>query len=102
MSIPLPAGLSCRLARAYNPLMRLILASTSPRRRELLSALRLPFSVQAGPELDERALLEAGEGGLPQRLEALARLKGAAVAAEHPDALVLSADTVVVLPGEID
>ncbi|MDQ3022816.1 MAG: Maf family protein [bacterium] len=80
----------------------LILASSSPRRAELLKALRYPFKVIPGPELDEHALLSEGSGGLPQRLQELARLKGYTVSRNYPDELVLSADTVVVLPHEID
>jgi septum formation protein len=81
---------------------RLILASESPRRDELLSTLRVDYEVSAGPPLNEHEILSAGEGDLPARLQELARLKGTNTARYNPEALVLSADTVVVLPGEID
>jgi septum formation protein len=81
---------------------RLILASTSPRRDELLSTLRVEYDVSAGPPLNEHEILSDSTGSLPERLQELARLKGINIARHNPDALVLSADTVVVLPGEID
>jgi septum formation protein len=83
-------------------LQNLILASASPRRSELLATLRYPFKVIPGPALDEHKILSEGAGSLPERLQELARQKGYTVARNYPDELVLSADTVVVLPGEID
>ncbi|MBS0388899.1 MAG: septum formation protein Maf [Proteobacteria bacterium] len=68
----------------------LVLASTSPYRRELLSRLGLPFTVQR-PEVDER-----GQPGEPPRERAgrLALAKANAVAARYPDAVVIGADQV--------
>jgi septum formation protein len=77
--------------------MKLILASSSPFRRELLSRLMLPFEV-AVPEVDESP--HAGES--PERLvERLAIAKAQAVAARHPDALIIGSDQVAVHDGEI-
>ena len=92
------------MREAYNvsPMSRLILASESPRRDELLSTLRIDYTVIAGPALNEHEILSESEGDLPDRLQELARLKGINTARYNPDALVLSADTVVVLPGDID
>ncbi len=74
----------------------LVLASASPRRRELLSRLGLPFEVLA-PQIDEDA---AGEGGRPaSTARRLSAAKARAVAAPRPDALVLAADTVVAYRG---
>lgn len=74
---------------------KLVLASGSPRRRELLAALGATFDVRP-PDVDETPL--AGEA--PEAMaERLAQAKAAAVAAEHPTALVLAADTVVVADG---
>ena len=74
----------------------LILASTSPYRRELLSRLRLPFEVLA-PEVDESA--RPGEG--PEALAArLALAKARAVAARRPEAVVIGSDQVADLDGE--
>ena len=68
----------------------LILASASPRRRDLLARLDLPFKVVA-PRLDEGVLR-----GRPEPVaRRLAAAKARAVAAERPDAAVLAADTVV-------
>ena len=70
----------------------LVLASASPRRRELLAQIGLvPVAIDPA-EIDETPL--AGETG-PNLAERLARAKAAAVAARRPDALVLAADTVV-------
>ena len=68
----------------------LILASASPRRRDLLARLGLPFEV-VEPDIDESAL-----AGRPERVaRRLAVGKARAVSADHPDATVLAADTVV-------
>lgn len=75
------------------PLPSLVLASASPRRRELLAALGLAFTVRA-VDLDETP----HPGEEPRELvERLAREKAAAQAA--PGELVLAADTVVVVEG---
>ena len=73
----------------------LILASTSPYRRELLQRLRLPFSCSK-PAVDESAL----PGEAPQALAArLAPAKAAAVAATTADAWVIGSDQVAELDG---
>ena len=75
---------------------RLILASTSPYRRELLQRLRLPFEV-VSPEVDETP--QAGE--LPAALaERLAMAKARAVSNRHPRAVVIGADQVAELDGQ--
>ena len=77
-------------------LRRLILGSTSPYRRVLLSRLRLPFDV-VSPDVDETPL--AGE--LPRALALrLAMAKAQAVAALHPQAVVIGSDQVADLDGE--
>ncbi|MEO7055481.1 MAG: Maf family nucleotide pyrophosphatase [Caldimonas sp.] len=74
---------------------RLILASTSRYRRELLGRLRVPFDVVA-PEVDEAA--RAGE--IPRDLALrLALAKADAVAAQHDDAVVIGSDQVADLDG---
>jgi septum formation protein len=77
------------------PLRPLILASTSPYRRELLARLGLPFEVEA-PGVDEVSLPDEAPEALALRL---ARLKAAAVAARHPAAWVIGSDQVAVLDG---
>ncbi len=74
-----------------------LLASGSPRRRQLLEMLGLPFQVVA-PDVDERPRPEEPPDVYVWRL---ARAKAAAVAARRPAELVLAADTTVVLDGEI-
>ncbi|MCR5084474.1 MAG: Maf family protein [Succinivibrionaceae bacterium] len=77
--------------------MRLILASSSPRRREFMAQLGLPFTIEA-PDTDEGRR----EGESPASLVArLAREKAEAVLAHHPGAVVVAADTVVALGEEI-
>lgn len=74
---------------------RLILASTSRYRRELLQRLRLPFDV-AAPETDESAL----PGEPPQALaRRLAAAKAAAIASHMPGAWVIGSDQVAELDG---
>ncbi len=81
--------------------MRLILASTSPRRRELLATLGLSFDALPAADVDEARILAECDGPLAQCLQHLAWLKGEAAAAAHPRALVLSADTVVEIEGDL-
>jgi septum formation protein len=81
----------------HAPLPRpLILGSTSRYRRELLARLHLPFEVEA-PHVDETP--EAGEQ--PEALaRRLALAKARAVAARHPQAVVIGSDQVADLEGE--
>lgn len=72
---------------------RLILASASPRRREMMEVLGVPFSVvpsrvEEGPRSGE---------GFRAFVRRAAREKGEEVALRHPEAFVLSADTIVVV-----
>lgn len=76
--------------------MHIVLASSSPRRRELLAQLGLSFTVDPS-DADESGLEHLAPRAL---VEALSQKKAAAVAARHPDALVIGADTVVVIDGE--
>ncbi|MDO9618607.1 MAG: Maf family protein [Pseudomonas sp.] len=78
----------------------LYLASGSPRRRELLTQIAVPFLTQIAP-IDENAL--PGESPIAY-VERLARAKaqaGLAPLADTTDAVVLGADTAVVLDGRI-
>ncbi|WP_345795776.1 Maf family nucleotide pyrophosphatase [Castellaniella sp. MT123] len=74
----------------------LILASSSPYRRELLQRLRLPFESRS-PDIDERP--HAGETPLDLALR-LAREKAARIAAGQPGALVIGSDQVAVFAGQ--
>lgn len=75
----------------------LVLASASPRRAALLSRLGLEFEVRPADLPEEEA---PGEGP-EEHAERLAREKAARIRDERPDALVVGADTVVVLDGRI-
>ena len=77
------------------PRPQLILASSSPYRRELLARLRLPFAV-VSPGTDEAAHPGEAPAALALRL---ARAKADAVAARFPAAIVIGADQVAVLDG---
>lgn len=77
--------------------MELILASGSPRRRELLSLYTTDFKVCVS-DFDEDAVC----GDTPAQLvEKLAQGKCLAVAAQHPGAVVIGCDTVVDVDGEV-
>ena len=75
----------------------LILASGSPRRKELLAQLGVPFRVviSEAPETIDLDLTPEAQA------IALAARKAEAVAAVHPGAIVLAADTLVVLDGDL-
>ena len=80
-------------------LPRLILASTSPRRRELLGLLGLPFEVIAS-RYDEEKVDPTGRTP-PEYVMHLARGKAEEVAGRtEGDALIIGADTTVVLDGQ--
>lgn len=76
---------------------QLVLASTSPYRRELLGRLGLPFAV-ANPDTDETAL--AGETPTATALR-LSEAKARAVANQHPGALIIGSDQVAEMDGRI-
>src|SRR4051812_47857371 len=76
--------------------MRIVLGSSSPYRRELLSRLKVPFDVDL-PEVDETPR----PGELPRDLAMrLAIAKAQAVSRKHPDAAVIGSDQVADLDGE--
>jgi septum formation protein len=75
----------------------LILASSSPRRQELLREIGVPFQVHAA-NINEGQL--AGEVPIAYALR-LAREKAEAIAALYPQSYVLGADTIVVIDGEV-
>ena len=76
----------------------LVLASSSPRRKELLSALNIPFTT-ALPDVLEQVPDRVSR---PEDItQTFARRKARRVSEEYPDASVLGADTIVFLDGEI-
>ena len=77
----------------------LILASESPRRRELLGALGIPFEIRSAKvEELEQAEDACSVSLLPQKN---ACLKAQAVAELYPDAVVLGADTAIVFENQL-
>ncbi|WNK01063.1 Maf family protein [Thalassospiraceae bacterium LMO-JJ14] len=73
---------------------RLILASASPRRLELLAQIGITPDLVAPADIDEAPLPRERPRQLAERLAAA---KAAVIAAQHPDDFVLAADTVVAL-----
>ena len=78
-----------------NSAKKLILASTSVYRRELLERLRIPFDI-VSPQVDETPL--PGEGTVDLALR-LAKAKAAAVAKDYPEAWIIGSDQVADLCG---
>lgn len=77
--------------------LRVILASQSPRRRDLLSLIGIAHEVSPA-DIDETVL----HGEIPTaHAERLAWEKASIIAERNPDALVVGSDTIVVLDGEI-
>lgn len=77
--------------------MKIILASGSPRRQKLLSALGYDFEVVTPVVREENMPGESPE----DHVKRLSRLKAESVARQYPDSLVVGADTIVVLDGRI-
>lgn len=77
--------------------MKILLASQSPRRRELLSMLHIPFEVEVSGEQEQIPPATTPE----EVVMSLARQKAAHVYRNHPDCCVIGSDTIVVLDGEI-
>ena len=76
---------------------RVILASQSPRRRELLTLIGIKHEVQPA-DIDESLL----PGELPApHAERLARAKAHTIAEREPGAVVIAADTIVVVDGDV-
>jgi MAF protein len=78
-------------------MLPLLLASSSPYRRELLDRLRLPF-VCASPDIDESH--RAGESA-PELVKRLATEKAKALAVRFPGHLIIGSDQVAVLGDQI-
>jgi septum formation protein len=91
-AVPSPSDLSTILPKGPQ---KLILASTSKYRKELLTRLGVPFTC-VDPNVDERAL--TGESPMAMALR-LAEAKALAVSKMDPDAWVIGSDQVVDLQG---
>ena len=75
----------------------IILASKSPRRRQLLSMMGLDFTVQTA-DIDET--MDPSQTPAHE-VAAVSARKAAKIAAMHPDDVIVSADTIVVIDGKI-
>jgi septum formation protein len=82
---------------AHTPPIRVILASQSPRRRELLTLVGIAHEVSPA-DVDES--VHPDEAPVPH-CERLARAKAGVLATREPDALVIGSDTIVVIDGDI-
>lgn len=85
-----------KVQRWWSRRKKIILASTSPRRKELLEMTGLKFQVEA-PQADEKILPEETP---KEYVERLALEKALSVAKNHPDDIVIGCDTVVILNGK--
>lgn len=77
------------------PVLPLILASGSPRRRELLDLMGLTYTVET-PDVDE-----SFSGRPSETVMEISRRKAAAVAAHHSDSIIIAADTLVFADGAL-
>lgn len=77
------------------PVLPLILASGSPRRRELLDLMGLTYTVET-PDVDE-----SFSGRPSETVMEISRRKAAAVAARHSDSIIIAADTLVFADGAL-
>ena len=78
--------------------MKFILASSSPRRRDLLLRLQTPFDIIL-PNVDESIIVP--EGSPETYCTALAEIKANDISQHYPNELVIGADTIVVLDDQI-
>src|SRR5678815_1529606 len=85
--------------RVPSPLPPLVLASTSPYRRQLLERLGLPFSCEK-PGVDEDAVKRTLRNPLAI-VTTLARQKAQAVASRQPGSVVIGSDQAATLDGEL-
>jgi septum formation protein len=100
--LPFAIGPSCpSLTGEYNFLkvtaMQIILASASPRRKELLGYLGIDFNIVV-PDIHER--IHAGESPVDFCMR-ISREKALAVKSSNPGSLIIAADTIVVVDGEM-
>ena len=81
----------------FKKMARIILASSSPRRKELLEQVGLKFEIFS-PDIDE--FVHVGESA-DHYVQRLAEQKAQAILAQFPDAIVIAADTSLVLDHKI-
>ena len=77
---------------------KVVLASGSPRRRELLDNIGIPFEIMPS---DVEEVVDMVEGDFNDYAEKLAVKKATAVSEMRPDAVIIAADTIVVFEGAV-
>lgn len=77
--------------------INLILASQSPRRKELMDVIGIPFSIEVA-DIDETMNLD---GNLVDEIKELAYKKAKVIADNHKDSVVIGADTIVVYENKV-
>ncbi len=87
--------MTSRFAKRWFRRKKVILASGSPRRKELMDLTGLKYQV-VSPSVDEKVLPEETP---KDHVERLALEKATSVAANHPDDVVIGCDTIVILNG---
>ena len=98
-----PSGAAARIAKQPQisqkeiAVLPLVLASSSPYRRELLTRLRLPF-IWSAPEIDESRQPDESAETLVRRLS---QEKAQALSTTHPEHLIIGSDQVAVLGAQI-
>ena len=80
-----------------NKPVRIVLASGSPRRKELMSSLKIPFEIITSGVLEDIDY----SLGPPEIVKALAKLKADAVAETLQEGLVIGSDTTIAFEGKI-
>ena len=92
------SSMTAQTRKIYETLKPLVLASGSPRRRELLGSVGLDFTVR--PSKADEPAPEAGEQPEAYAMR-MARIKALDIAGQHPKSVTLGSDTIVVLGAEI-
>ncbi len=80
------------------PILKIVLASSSPRRKQLLHQLDLNFVVDSG---DDDEIIDIGIQDAHAFSQQISKIKALAVASRHPEALIIAADTIGILEGKI-
>ena len=78
--------------------LKIVLASSSPRRTQLLHQLGLNFVVDSG---DDDEIIDIGIQDAHAFSQQISKIKALAVASRHPEALIIAADTIGILEGKI-
>ncbi|KAB8137489.1 septum formation inhibitor Maf [Gracilibacillus oryzae] len=76
---------------------QLILASSSPRRQEILKQVKIPFTIKI-PDVDESQIVTDDPY---EKVEQLAKIKGSYIPIENDNNIIISADTVVAFQNKI-